>query len=85
GFPFGLDPYQLPRTRLADFAVRAHDMGVRYIGSCCGSVAAHVREMARALGKLPPDDTMEVWKQDGGRPKSAYEYHRKRRMEQETI
>ena len=30
-------------------------MGVDYIGSCCGSGAVHVREMARALGKISGD------------------------------
>jgi betaine-homocysteine S-methyltransferase len=29
-------------------------MGVNYIGSCCGSVAHHVRAMAEALGRRPP-------------------------------
>ena len=32
---------------------KAHEMGINYIGSCCGAVATHVREMARALGKIP--------------------------------
>jgi len=32
-----------------------------------------VREMARALGKLPPDD--RTWRVDYGKPMSAYEYY----------
>jgi hypothetical protein len=41
---------------MAEFAVKARELGIGYIGSCCGSVAVHVRAMARALGTLPPDD-----------------------------
>jgi hypothetical protein len=46
---------------------------VNLIGSCCGSVAIHVREMARALGKLPEDDG--EWRVDYDKPMSAYEYY----------
>lgn len=72
-FPLSLDPLQLPRRAMADFAIAARDMGVNYIGSCCGSVAAHVRAMAQALGKLPAED--REWKSKTGRPMSAYEYY----------
>lgn len=73
-FPYGLDPLQLTRAEMADYAVKARDLGINYIGSCCGSVAAHVREMARALGKLPA--TEREWKSKSGRPMSAYEYYK---------
>ena len=72
-FPLALDPLQLPRQAMADFAVKARDMGVNYIGSCCGSVAAHVRAMAHALGKLPTEE--REWRSKTGKPMSAYEYH----------
>lgn len=72
-FPLGLDPLQLPRQAMADYAVEAREMGIRYIGSCCGSVACHVQAMARALGKLP-DETRE-WRSKTGKPMSAYEYY----------
>src|SRR2546423_109623 len=52
-FPTGLTPLQLSRQEMGDYALQARDLGVNYIGSCCGSVAEHVREMARVLGKLP--------------------------------
>lgn len=73
-FPEALDPLQLPRVEMAAWAVEARDLGVNLIGSCCGSVAAHVREMARALGKLPEDDG--EWRVDYDRPMSAYEYYK---------
>jgi len=72
-FPLGLDPLQLTRKEMGDYAVRAKEIGVNYIGSCCGSVAIHVREMAKVLGKLPEDS--RVWKKGGEKPMSAYEYY----------
>ncbi len=72
-FPLGLDPLQLSRGEMAEYAVRARELGVRFIGSCCGSVATHVREMGRALGKVPPEEGK--WRVDYDRPMSAYEYY----------
>ena len=72
-FPYALDPLQLTRKDMADYAVKAREMGINYIGSCCGSVAMHVREMARALGKLKEDS--RIWKRGGEKPMSAYEYY----------
>jgi betaine-homocysteine S-methyltransferase len=72
-FPLALDPLQLTRQEMGDYAVTARDIGINYIGSCCGSAACHVREMARALGKLPDDQRM--WKKGGEKPMSAYEYY----------
>lgn len=74
GFPTAMDPLQLTRYAMADYALQARDMGINYIGSCCGSVAAHVREMARALGKQSLDE--RPWRLDYGRPMSAYEFER---------
>ena len=72
-FPYALDPLQLTRKEMGDYALRAREIGINYIGSCCGSVAIHVREMARALGKLSEDG--RVWKKGGEKPMSAYEYY----------
>jgi betaine-homocysteine S-methyltransferase len=73
-FPFELEKLQLPRSAFADFAIKARDMGYDYIGSCCGSVAAHVREMARALGKRPAEE--RAWRTTTDKPMSGYELHR---------
>jgi betaine-homocysteine S-methyltransferase len=73
-FPQALDPLQLPRAEMGRWAVEARELGVNLIGSCCGSVAIHVREMARALGKLPEDDA--AWRVDYDKPMSAYEYYK---------
>ena len=72
-FPLGLDPLQLTRKDMGDYAVQARDIGINYIGACCGAVAIHIREMAKALGKIG-DDT-RVWKKGGEKPMSAYEYY----------
>jgi betaine-homocysteine S-methyltransferase len=72
-FPHQLEPYQLSRGEMADYAVKARDLGVNYIGACCGAVASHIREMARVLGKLPEDQ--RLWKRGGEKPMSAYEYY----------
>jgi betaine-homocysteine S-methyltransferase len=74
GFPFALDPHQLPRQAMGAFATRARDLGIDYIGSCCGAVASHVKAMAQALGKLPLEEG--EWQIDYDRPMSAFEYYR---------
>ena len=72
-FPYALSPLQLSRGEMASFARRANDAGINVIGSCCGSVAEHVRAMARALGKLPEDD--REWRSETGKAMSAFEYY----------
>jgi betaine-homocysteine S-methyltransferase len=72
-FPYELERIQLPRAAMADFARRARDMGYDYIGSCCGSVASHVKAMARALSKVPAAE--REWRSKTGKPMSGYELH----------
>jgi betaine-homocysteine S-methyltransferase len=71
-FPYGLDPLQLSRQDMAGYARRAMDAGINYIGSCCGSVQAHVRAMAKVLGRVPLEE--RDWKSSTGKAMSAYEY-----------
>jgi betaine-homocysteine S-methyltransferase len=72
-FPDQLEPYQMTRREMGEYAAKARDLGVNYIGACCGAVATHIREMARVLGKTPAED--RVWKKGGEKPMSAYEYY----------
>jgi betaine-homocysteine S-methyltransferase len=72
-FPYALSPLQLSRGEMASFARRANEAGINVIGSCCGSVAEHVRAMARAIGKLPEDE--REWRSESGKAMSAYEYY----------
>jgi betaine-homocysteine S-methyltransferase len=53
-FPVALDPFLLTRYEMADFAVVARELGVGYIGICCGGAPHHVRSMAEALGRSVP-------------------------------
>ena len=41
-FPIGLDPFTCTRFEMADFAVAARELGVGYIGICCGGAPHHV-------------------------------------------
>jgi betaine-homocysteine S-methyltransferase len=53
-FPIALDPFQTTRFDMADFAAQAKELGVNYIGICCGAGPHHVRSMAEALGRTVP-------------------------------
>jgi betaine-homocysteine S-methyltransferase len=53
-FPVALDPHLLTRFQMGDFARRAAQIGVNYIGICCGGAPHHVRAMAEALGRTVP-------------------------------
>ncbi|CAH1268574.1 BHMT2 [Branchiostoma lanceolatum] len=53
-FPLDLDPWLCSRSQIAAFSRRAHDIGVRYIGLCCGNASHFTRAMAEALGHQPP-------------------------------
>lgn len=52
-FPLSLDSFLLSRFEMAEFALKARDMGINYIGICCGAGPHHVRAMAEALGRKP--------------------------------
>jgi len=56
-FPFGLEPRILTRWDCHKYAREAYEIGVRYIGACCGMEPYHVRAMAEELaverGVLP--------------------------------
>jgi betaine-homocysteine S-methyltransferase len=53
-FPLALDPFTSTRDEMAAFAVAARDLGVGFIGICCGGAPHHVRAMAEALGRTVP-------------------------------
>lgn len=53
-FPIALEPFAHTRFELADFARQAADLGVDYIGICCGGAPHYVRAMAEALGRQAP-------------------------------
>jgi betaine-homocysteine S-methyltransferase len=53
-FPVALDPFTCTRFEMAQFAVVARELGVDYVGICCGAGPHHVRAMAEALGREVP-------------------------------
>ncbi|MFQ5784704.1 MAG: homocysteine S-methyltransferase family protein [Alphaproteobacteria bacterium] len=53
-FPGGLDPFACNRYEMGAFARTVFDMGVRYVGVCCGAGPHHIRAVAEALGRQPP-------------------------------
>jgi betaine-homocysteine S-methyltransferase len=52
-FPTALDPFTCTRYEIAEFARRAWEIGVGYLGVCCGAAPHHIRSMAEALGRTP--------------------------------
>ncbi|SIS47492.1 homocysteine S-methyltransferase family protein [Salimicrobium flavidum] len=49
-FPTSLDPLYHNRYELAEWAKEAHDIGVNYLGLCCGASPAMIRAVAEAVG-----------------------------------
>lgn len=65
-FPFAMEPRVVTRFDIQKYARAAYDLGVRYIGGCCGFEAYHIRaiseELAEERGKLPPgSDKHKPW------------------------
>ena len=50
-FPFALEPRICTRWDMHHYARRAYDMGVRYIGGCCGFEPYHIRAVSEELAK----------------------------------
>lgn len=53
-FPSGLDPFTCTRDELGEFATAALELGVTYLGVCCGAGPHHIRAVAEAAGQAPP-------------------------------
>ncbi len=53
-FPTALDPFTCNRYECAEFARACLDLGVRYIGLCCGAGPHHIRAVAEAVGRVAP-------------------------------
>jgi betaine-homocysteine S-methyltransferase len=53
-FPIALYYFTCTRFDMAQFAAQARDLGVNYVGICCGAGPHHVRAMAEALGREVP-------------------------------
>ncbi|XP_066129738.1 S-methylmethionine--homocysteine S-methyltransferase BHMT2 isoform X2 [Saccopteryx bilineata] len=57
-YPFGLEPRVATRWDIQKYAREAYNLGVRFIGGCCGFEPYHIRAIAEELaperGFLPP-------------------------------
>src|SRR5919108_409129 len=53
-FPTALDPLLCSRYEIGQFGKAAFELGVRYLGVCCGAGPHHIRSLAEALGRTPP-------------------------------
>ena len=53
-FPTALDPMQCNRYEIGEFAKEAFDLGVNYLGVCCGANPMLIREVAEAVGLKVP-------------------------------
>lgn len=53
-FPTALDPFVCNRYEMADFGATSYELGVRYLGICCGAAPHHIRSLAEAVGRTPP-------------------------------
>ncbi|MDN5688629.1 MAG: homocysteine S-methyltransferase family protein [Brachybacterium sp.] len=50
-FPTALDPLLTNRYEIGAFAREAFELGVNYLGVCCGAAPIHIREVAEAVGR----------------------------------
>ena len=53
-FPTALDPMQCSRYEIGQFAKEAYDLGINYLGVCCGANPMLIREVAEAVGLTVP-------------------------------
>lgn len=49
-----LDRFLYTRYEIAEFAKQMEDIGINYIGVCCGGAPHHVRSIAERLGRIVP-------------------------------
>ena len=62
-FPTALDPMQCNRYEIGKFAKEAFDLGINYLGVCCGANPMLIREVAEAVGlKVPASKYRENMK-----------------------
>jgi betaine-homocysteine S-methyltransferase len=52
-FPTALDPFTCNRYELGEFGKDAYELGILYLGVCCGAGPHHIRSLAEALGRRP--------------------------------
>ena len=53
-YPHGLDAFYVSEVEIVKFTKRCMDLGLKYIGICCGNTGNYTRAMAETLGRKPP-------------------------------
>ena len=53
-FPTALEPLSCNRYEIAEFGREAYELGIRYLGVCCGAAPHMIRSLAEALGRETP-------------------------------
>ncbi len=53
-YPRGLDAFHVSPVEIFQFTKRCMELGLRYIGICCGNTGNYTRAMAEAMGRRPP-------------------------------
>ena len=49
-----LDCVQCTRKDIYNFGKRVQELGIKYVGLCCGNSAHFTRSLAESLGRKPP-------------------------------
>ena len=53
-FPTALDPLYCNRYEIREFGKEAIELGINYLGVCCGATPMHIREIAESAGLKVP-------------------------------
>lgn len=53
-YPHGLDAFHVSIAEVTNFTKRCSELGLKYMGLCCGNSGNYTRAMAEALGRSPP-------------------------------
>merc|ERR550517_2388612 len=46
-----LEKFLCDRLQMAEMTLKAKEMGIKVVGTCCGGWTQHIRSMAEALGR----------------------------------
>ena len=76
-YPHGLDAFQVSTREVTEFTKRCKEMGLKYLGLCCGNTGNYTRAMAETLGRKPPSSKYLNLEAKGG----MYRYMKKAVLE----
>ena len=52
-YPQGIDAFHVSEVEVVKFTKRCMELGLKYIGLCCGNTGNYTRVMAETLGRTP--------------------------------